>query len=750
MKNANLKTKNSISILVLAAVLALPTLSFAQDAKPDEKPTTEKAKKTDAPATDSNIVVVTGTKPQNQIDRQSYNLKDNIAAQNGNAADALNQVPSVNVDSQGNLTLRGQSNVKVLMNGRDSAMLKGDNRAATLLSLQGGDIDSIEVMNNPGAGFSSEGSAGIINIVMKKNRKPGKFGTIMASAGDNGRINGNMTGSLTTNKFSLNGGLNYRYDGRSFNTVSKRDNNNPLAGALAHTDQLSNIDGTRKSIGGNIGLDYFLNDKDTIGFQANYSTRDQNSVTDRSYVGTDSNGNQLTNYVLNSARKTSRDDYGISLNWDHNYAGGSKLKNNLSYSASNGTTDGDDYYKYTIPTINNYNDLLTTKTDAKSYTYALDYEHPMDNAKITSGLLVDVDDNSSQTTAFTVNDADNIVVPNPHRSNTFDSYQIVNAAYFTYQQYLGDKWAGQIGVRVENTDINTFNATSNIASSSIYTNVNPSAFLTYDINDKTKLRFAYSRRIQRPNAQDLNPTPVYNDAENISIGNPNLRPQTTDAFEVGYEFADGPVSYQIRGYYKYNDDVITSYSQYLTGNILQTTKINGGSGQNAGLEVNMDKKFFDNKLSVNLNSNLYYVEMDAINSNKNKITGTTLMGRTRISYDVTKQDKLQFMMGTSGKQYNAQGYNGARTMSMISYSHQINPAISLMANVTNPFALEKSKSVVESDSFTSISTSKTQPRVFYVGFRMLIGARPKGQSDEMFPRPPHGPGGGGGGHPPGM
>jgi outer membrane receptor protein involved in Fe transport len=749
MKNANFKTKTGISVLVLAAILSLPTLTYAQDTQ-DSQNTAQKTKKDEKPTDDKNTVVVTGTKPQNQIDRQSYNLKDNIAAQTGTAADALNQVPSVNVDSEGNITLRGQSNVKVLMNGRDSAMMKGDNRAATILSIAGADIDSIEVLNNPGAGFSSEGTGGIINLVMKKNRKPGKFATLMANAGEDGRLNSNLTGSYTTNKFSLTGGLNYREDGRNSTSSMKRDNINPLTGALAHSEQNGTSNSNRKSVGGNIGLEYFLNDNDTLGFQANYSTRDSSSNSTRKYVGVDSAGNVITNYNLNSIRSENRDDYGLALSWDHNNGNGGKVKTDLRYSVSDGTGDSDEYYQYDAPATNYYHDVLDTKSDLKNYIYSLDVEQPVGEGKVTSGLQVEVNDNSIKNYAVRINDADGIVVPNLNKTNTFDSYQIVSAAYFTYQQYLGEKWAGQLGVRVENTDVNTFNPTSNIASSSIYTNVSPSAFLTYDVSDKAKLRFSYSHRIQRPNAQDLNATPVYSDSENVKIGNPNLRPQTTDSLEVGYEYANGPVSYQVRGYYRYNDDVITSYSEYLTGNILQTTKINSGSGQSGGVELNLDKRFFDNKLTVNLNSNISYVELDAVNSTKSKISGTSVQGRMRVNYDITKKDKLQFMIGGRGKEYTAQGYNGGRSMSMISYSHQINPAITLMANVTNPFDMEKTKSVINSSTFTSTSIQNTEPRIFYVGFRMLMGARPKGQADEMFPRPPGGNRGMGGGPPPGM
>ena len=172
----------------------------------------QKAGKSDAPTT----VTVVGQKPpvQNRIDRQVYDNTQNIDSTSGTASDALNKVPSVNVDADGNVSLRGNSNVTVLMDGKPSTMLQGDNRAATLQSMSSNDIDSIEVMTNPGAQFSAEGTGGIINLVMKKNRKPGTTGAVIANVGSQDRYNGALSIARNSGKLTLSGGLNVRHDNR--------------------------------------------------------------------------------------------------------------------------------------------------------------------------------------------------------------------------------------------------------------------------------------------------------------------------------------------------------------------------------------------------------------------------------------------------------------------------------------------------------------------------------------------------------
>lgn len=709
--NKNARNKNNISAIALIIGSLISANAYAQDAT---KPVDNSKKET---------VTVTGKKPTNKMDRQTYDVSNDIAAQTGSAADALNKVPAVNVDSDGNVSLRGNTNVQVLINGKQNAMMKGDNRGAAILSMAGGDIESVEVMNNPGAGFSSEGSAGIINLVLKKNRKPGKFFTITSTAGEKERFNFSSTGAYNVNKFALTGGLSYRKDSRLVENNSITSYKILNSSGIANTLQNGQIEGRREAWQGNIGLDYNLSEKDTIGTQLSYMWQQTSPLSNREYQGFNSSKTLINNYKLFTDRQDETKTTGAGLNWEHKFKDSARVfKTDLRYSHEDGTSHYDDNFAYKLPSIRNFVGVIDQKSSRDNYVLSLDYTTPVGDDVITSGWQSTIDDVSLDNKGVIVENGATRI--DSSKTNKFDYYQLVNATYFTYQKQFTAKIGGQAGLRVEDTEINTNNPLSGIYSSTHYTNVNPSAFATYFLNDNAKLRFSYSRRLQRPRANDLNPTAQYLGAESVRIGNPNLRPMTTDALEIGYEWSKAQESLTLRGFYRLNDDVISTYSSILTGNIIQTQSINAGQSKSGGVEMNVSKKFFG-KLNVMLNSTLSYVEQDALYGNKDKISGTSLGGRMMLDYTISPKDKLQFMMGAQGKTFSPQGYTTPQAMSMMSYSHQFNPAMYFVANVTNPFDMEKVKTVIETDNLKSFVYRNTEPRVFYVGMRIMMGARPK-------------------------
>src|SRR4051812_225802 len=192
---------------LLAAPLAQSQVQApAAPEKTDAKPTTS-AKPKEAAVVPS--VTVAGERPTNRIDRQVYDVKSDVSSTNGTASDALNNVPSVAVDPDGTVTLRGSSNVQILVDGKPSAMMQGDNRGATLNAMAAEDIESVEVINNPGAEFGNEAGGGpILNLVMRRNRKPGGFGSVNANAGTAGRYNSSASGSYNQGPWGFQGGIN--------------------------------------------------------------------------------------------------------------------------------------------------------------------------------------------------------------------------------------------------------------------------------------------------------------------------------------------------------------------------------------------------------------------------------------------------------------------------------------------------------------------------------------------------------------
>jgi outer membrane receptor protein involved in Fe transport len=732
--------KNKKSALIyktaIGFIFAIPfytNMASAQQA--DEKAKTK-------PAVDT--AIVTGVKIPNKIDRQVHDVSNDIAAQTGSAADALNKVPGVTVDGDGNVALRGNQNVQILINGKQNAMMKGDNRGMAVLSMGGADIESVEIMNNPGAGFSSEGSGGIINLVLKKNRKPGKYITLVSTAGEDGRFNANTNVSYNRGKFNFTGGANYRKDSRTFDTNGTTTRKIVGANNVATSTNSGTVRGQREGYGANFGVDYNLDDNNTIATQISFSSNEMNPSTSRDYQGFDINNSLISEYDFVTNRVQNVDAKGAAINWEHKFKTPSRtLKTDLRYSNEDGETNYTDTYLITLPSTRNYQNLVTQVSNRDNWVFSLDYSTPLgDKSIVTSGWQTTIDAAQFDNKGVIVEN--NIVTNDNSKTNQFEYNQAVNALYFTYQTQLNEKWTAQIGARAEGTQINTYNPVSGLFSSSEYINVSPSTFATYTLNPRAKLRFTYARRLQRPKANDLNPTPEYMGSEAIRVGNPNLKPMTTDAFEIGYEWAKGPANASVRTFYRLNNDVISTYSTFIENNVVKTTSVNAGQSENSGLELNLTRKFFD-KLNVSLNSNISYISQDALYGVTDKVTGTAVGARVMLDYAATKKDRMQFMLGTRGKEITAQGYSTPQIMSMVSYSRQLNPAMYFVANMTNPFDLEEVKTVTETDVLKSVTYRNMQPRVFYLGFRMMMGARPKGQSDTpnmMPPGPPMRHGGG--------
>lgn len=700
--------------------------AFAQTATPPADTSTAANKKTDTPTT----VTVTAAKPQNRIDRQVYDNTKNIDSATGNAADALNKVPSVNVDPDGKVTLRGQSNVTVLVDGKPSAMMSGDNRAGALQSMASSDIESIEVINNPSAQFSSDGTGGMINLVMKRNRRPGKFGSATVAVGPDGRYNGGVTGSYNNGKVTLTGGLNYRKDkrpSRSGLLLQRKDSNGNV---VSSTEQSGDADTTFSNLSMNGGIDYNISDKDTIGSQVSFSHRDIDTVSHTLNASYDAANVQTSRYLRNTNMTGPHDDMMLDLRWDHTgNLPGETLKTDLRVARSYGDQPIVSENDYTVPSVTALVDTKNQKNDLKNAVFSVDYTRPVGQAQLTTGIQITHDDNEFKNTATGPDAIGATPTVNAALTNDFAYTQTLSAAYVTYQMPLGPKWIVMGGLRAEALDLKTNEVTSGTTSHIRYTKVSPSAFATYTLTDKAKLRFSYSHRLQRPNPQDLNPFLTYVDAQNVTSGNPNLKPQETDSYEAGYEYNGSPLVYQLRAYYRKNTNTITSYSYFLSPGVLLTTKQNYGTGQSGGLEFNANGKLTP-QLTLSANGNLAYKELSTPTVAGTQ-SATTLSGRVSLDYAATLKDRIQFSVFSSGKQLTGQGYSSAFSMGNISYRHQYDPKTALVITVNDPFKTAKFVNVTDTTTIHSVSTRSLQGPTFYIGFTRTFGGAPAASQQQQ-------------------
>jgi outer membrane receptor protein involved in Fe transport len=688
-------------------------------AAPQQTQTPAKDTKSDTPT-----VVVQGQKSTGKIDRETYDNTKNVDSTNGTAADALNKVPSVTVDNDGNVALRGNSNVKIYVDGKPSAMLSGDNRAAALQAMSSSDIQSVEVMNNPGAQFSSEGSGGIINLVMKKNRKPGGSGVINANVGTDGRYNASFSGSYRKGKTTWSGGLNTRHDifDASLSSVQQL-----LSGGVATRTTTTSGEGDMKmnAVSGNFGVEYAASDADTYSVQGNYANRNRKSEGDIDYVTT---GTHPEAYHQHATGSGPREDSMLDFNWSHNGdKPGETLKTDLRISRSDG---GSDSANTTVPTTVTVDGTQHQSSDLKNGVLSVDYTRNVGNDQLSAGVQITYDDSD------TINDATGA---NAAALNSHFAYQQTNSAvYVTYQKPIGDKWVILGGVRSETLDLKTDMISSGTTGHINYTKLSPSFFATYTLSASSKIRFSYSHRLQRPAPQDLNPFQTYVDPQNYNAGNPNLKPQETDSFQLGYEYNKGFISGLARAYYAKNTNSITSYSYYLTPEVIVTTKRNFGESQSSGLEFNLNTPL-SKKLMVTTNGNLAYTEIDTPGLG-GKQSATTLSGRVGAIYKATPADTIQAFAFSSGKQLTGQGYRAPFSMANISYKHTFNPKLALVMNVNDPFRMAQMKIVTDTPNLYSEQVRHIRAQAFFIGLSYTLGAQAPA-ANSPYPQGPGGPGG---------
>ncbi|MEG1329743.1 MAG: TonB-dependent receptor plug domain-containing protein, partial [Janthinobacterium sp.] len=273
------------SLLVSGTAVQAQTVPGDTVVKP--APASAKAPAADAPPS----VSVTAERPTGRIDRQVYDVKSDVGSSNGTAADALNNVPSVAVDPDGSVSLRGSSNVQILIDGKPSAMLQGDARGATLNAMAADDIESVEVINNPGAQFGNEAGGGpILNLVMRRNRKPGGFATVNANAGIAGRYNSSVSGSYNEGPWGYQGGINVRHDGRNSVAEVSRERLERGTGAFAPSSQQSTSNGLNDSLGLHGTVNYNVNANDTLAASVSYNGRSNDQRSLDRYINGDSTG----------------------------------------------------------------------------------------------------------------------------------------------------------------------------------------------------------------------------------------------------------------------------------------------------------------------------------------------------------------------------------------------------------------------------------------------------------------------------
>jgi len=708
--------------------------------KADGKPATS-----DAPASsgEPQSVTVQGERPSNRIDRQVYDVKADVASTNGTAADALNNIPSVSVDPDGTVSLRGSTKVQILIDGKPSAMMQGDNRGASLNAMPSHDIESIEVINNPGAQFGNEGGGGpILNLVMRRNRQPGGFGVVNTNAGSAGRYNSAVSGSYHEGPFGIQGGVNFRHDGRNSIGDAVRDR----LDLGQHITQESTSAGLNDSSGINAAITYNIGTKDTLGANFSYARRNNDQKSTDHYLSIKPDNRTYSDYVRATLRGGESSNYSWGGRYDHKGdISGEIMRLDLRVSGSDNASTNAYSNVYAIApssssSPNLFNDVHSKQNNVnniKIVDFTGDYERPDDQGLLKMGYKIANNKSEFDTSYFSIDPLSNAATPDASRTNSYSLDEANIALYGSYQLRLNEKWGVLAGLRTEYTHVNIQQLTANIEATNHYINYIPSFFASYKASDDTTLRFSYAHRIRRANANELNPFRVYRDDLNYSSGNPQLKPAQTDSFELAYETRVIGLDMNIRGYYRKESDSILSRKIPITDTVVLTTLENGGGNHSSGVEFTLSGKLTP-KLSINTSGNLLFVEQKILSASGQEIqrSASSLSLRGRFNYQLSEQDQLQISLNSQGKTLSGEGYRQPNSTANFSLRHTITPSLNLVLNVTDVFNSNKTETIVDTDVLKEHNIRRYDGRLIYIGFSYRFGGPPSGGSGNNRRPPP--------------
>ena len=534
---------------------------------------------TDAQTLDEVVVRAEKSSTEFKLDKRVFNVGKDLSSTGASALEVLNNVPSVNVNIEGVISLRGSSGVQILINGKPSVLASEQGKALGTITAEM--IEKIEVITNPSAKYDAEGTSGIINIVIKKEEREGLNGSVSVNTGIPHNHSIGLSLNRRTEKFNLFSqlGAGYRELPRTiknFNTDLINETSVESDGTEYRNEQFYNLI---------LGADYHVNKYNVLtlsGFFA-YEIEDQPSLIN--FGRYDKMNDLLSQWYRDETTEATNPKYQYEFQYKKDFKD-SKDHTFLFSALGNffGKKQSSEFENTDIVTNETTPDLQTrTEFKEAKYTFKMDYTKPFsESITMETGAQYVIQNVSND---YEVKDYENGEwIQNPDLTNIFEYDQKVLGVYGT-GAYEKDKLGVKLGLRVENTLLNTFLITTNQSNKQNYTNLFPTVHTSYKIAENLSLQAGYSRRIFRPRLWDLNPFFNIRNSFNIRTGNPELQPEFTDSYEIMSIYVVGDLSLNFGIYYRYTTDVIERISTF-EDNINVFKPENIGTNQATGVELN--------------------------------------------------------------------------------------------------------------------------------------------------------------------
>ncbi|HLR89502.1 MAG TPA: outer membrane beta-barrel family protein [Balneolaceae bacterium] len=545
------------------------------------------------------------------FDSRTFNVGQDLTSAGGSALDVLDNVPSITTDFEGNVSLRGNQGVQILINGRPSNLVRAGSDA--LGSIPANLIQEVEIITNPSARYAAEGTAGIINIILVDDVQLGFNGTLHANTGypqDHG-IGANLNYHRNNINWFMNIDLEYERNPRTGSTFQSFSADT----TYAYNERSESMD-TEREFSINLGADYFITPRQILTLSTRVNIEAEDEDRDVFYTDFDPASSEVVREApahwnvfreinRNDLQEERQSDYDIRLQYENRFDG-SDHRLTSDFNVEFGSEDANSNLLESV-TQDTRPEFLNQRTFGeevyREVRFDTDYRRPLgESGRFEAGLRVNYDwmDNSYRAEEF-VNDAWQEAPEEVAISDNFTYMENVNALYSSVAAGFG-KFTYQLGLRAENTVIETELKEAGAGSSQNYLNLFPSLFLSYSINEFNSLQVSYSRRISRPWSRMLLPFTEISDARNRRVGNPELKPEFGNSYEAGYlrHWEGGSVLASV--YYRYRTDVIERVSEIDNAGITTTRPINLAEEESWGIEFSGDQEIVENlQLSASLN-----------------------------------------------------------------------------------------------------------------------------------------------------
>ena len=679
-------------------------------------------------------VLVTGQKAlfNMSIDRKVYNVDQDVISKSGSASELLQNIPSVEVDLDGNVSLRGSSNVLIMINGKTSPLM-GRSRATVLQQMPASSIEKIEVITNPSAKYNPDGASGIINVVLRKNTSLGMNGSVSANAGNRDRYNANVRLNDNPGDFNLYGSYSVRKDNRNrTNSDARRVIDSTAVLRLYDQELYSNAIPLSHMV--TLGGDYRFDESNSAGIAGNYFhngfLRTDHSVT----VLRDSNGAATDIFGRDRHDDEFEQEYGLTVNFEHKFPE-EDHKLRFEYKVAGQSEGEDNRYTNTFQSPwapDEYENTRIKPFEAK-HELSVDYSEPLPGrSMLETGYAgqfntYDLDHRGEYFDAVS-----GVFVSDATKTNRFILDENIQALYATFERSFGS-FGVLGGLRAERVTTRSHLVTRDSVISNNYFSFYPTLHLSYRFNEGAELQLSYSRRTRRPEADELNPFPEYQDPRNIQSGNPRLLPEYIHSVELGCKLENDWLSAVPSVYVRSTDNRFTSVTQALNDSTFLTTQQNLSKDRSAGVELIVTASA-NELLTSHLSGNVYYNEIDASNlgygSKRSTVTWT---GALTVNVTPAPTTMVQVNANYNASRLTPQGERRPSYVVNIGVRQELlEKTLTLVVTLADIFRTVKRETDLDTPSLHQTAINRRDSQILYCGLTYSFGSPPKRSKEEQL------------------